>query len=137
VSETNNEPPRKWRQQWRFARLLHIQDFVEIVLVIGGIGGAIWTTAVWTNNWDRANADMKARVDRMEHVFEDFTKLEIPKRVNLIEYRMDQNDQRRAEDIAARRQFETTLGDRVDRILESINKIQIRMGDGTGPVRSR
>jgi hypothetical protein len=134
MSEQNDPAPK---MKWRFARLLHIQDFVEIILVVGGIGGAIWTTAVWTNNWDRANADMKARVDRMEHIFEDFGKLDLPKKLNLLEYRIDQNDQRRLEDAASRRQFETDVGGRLDKIITTVTQIQIRVGDGPGPVRSR
>jgi hypothetical protein len=134
MSEQNDPVPK---MKWRFARLLHIQDFVEIILVVGGIGGAIWTTAVWTNNWDRANADMKQRVDRMEHIFEDFGKLDLPKKMNLLEYRIDQNDQRRVEDASSRRQFETDVGGRLDKIIATVTQIQIRVGDGPGPVRTR
>jgi hypothetical protein len=134
MSEQNDPMPK---MKWRFARLLHIQDFIEIILVVGGIGGAIWTTAVWTNNWDRANADMKQRVDRMEHIFEDFGKLDLPKKMNLLEYRIDQNDQRRVEDASSRRQFETDVGGRLDKIIATVTQIQIRVGDGPGPVRTR
>jgi hypothetical protein len=125
------------KKQWNFARIFHAQDIIQICLVIAGIGGAIWTTAVWTNNWDRSNTDMKNRVDKMEHVFEEFQKLDIPKKVTLLEYRIDQNDQRRAEDAASRHQFETDVGGRLDKILDTVTRMQIRIGDGPGPIRSR
>jgi hypothetical protein len=73
----------------------------------------------------------------MEHVFEEFQKLDIPKKVTLLEYRIDQNDQRRAEDAASRHQFETDVGGRLDKILDTVTRMQIRIGDGPGPIRSR
>ncbi len=135
MSEANDPTPRK--SFWRFSRLFHPQDFVSIVLVIAGVGGAIWTTAVWTANWDRSVKDMDTRVQKIEHLFEEFGKLDIPKKMNLIEYRIDQNDQRRLEDAAARRQFETDVGGRLDKILDTVTRMQIRIGDGPGPIRTR
>lgn len=131
----NDVPERK--SQWRFTRLFHPADFIQIVLVIAGVGGAIWTTATWTNNWDRASKDTTDRVVKIEHTLEEFMKLDILKKTNLLEYRIDQNDVRRAEDAAARRQFEIDVGGRVDKILDTVTKIQIRIGDGPGPIRTR
>jgi hypothetical protein len=130
-----NEP--KYRLPWRISRLFHAQDLLQIILIIAGVGGAIWTTAVWTANWDRSVRDMDNRVIKMEHSLDEFNKLDLPKKQTLLEYRIDQNDVRRAEDAAARRQFETDVGGRLDKILDTVTRMQIRIGDGPGPIRAR
>lgn len=119
--------------QWRIARLFHPSDFLQIILVIAGVGGAIWTTATWTSNWDRAAKDALEATSKVQHLLDEYMKLDLPKKINLLEYRIDQNDQRRLEDAAARRQFETNVGDRLDKIFETLTRIQVRVGDAPSP----
>lgn len=126
-------PPR-----WRLVRKFQLADAFQIMLVIAGIGGAVWTTAVWTNNWNRELKDAQAEIEKIKHEHESFAKLDLPKQMNLLTYRLDQNDQRRLEDIAARRQFETDARASLDKIIETVVRLQIRLGDGPGvPMRPR
>lgn len=115
-------------------RLFHPQDVLQIFFVVAGVGGAVWTTAVWTNNWDRELRDAKIHIERIEHEHETFARLDIPKQINLLTYRIDQNDRIRLEDAAARRQFEVDVRTSLDKIIETVVRLQVRLGDVPAPV---
>lgn len=119
---------------WRLSRLFHTQDFLQILFIAAGVGGAVWTAAVWTNNWDRGLRENADRITKIEHEHEVFSKLDLPKQINMLTYRVDTGDGTRLQDIASRKQFETDVRVSLDKISEIVVRLQIRLGDAAAPI---
>jgi hypothetical protein len=135
--QDDDERGRVDNSRWSISRLFHVQDLLQVTLIIAGVGGAVWTTAVWTNNWDRGLKEATDRINKIEHDHEIFSRMDLPKQISMITYRVDTNDRVRTEDMASRKQFETDVRASLDKIIETVIRLQIRLGDGVAPMPPR